>query len=61
MEGDPDLPANEATGLLSSARKTEAENAEDDKDTPVHKDIHDTIFLAVPIFLAMLSWVGVRT
>ncbi|CAB9509676.1 toxin extrusion protein 1 [Seminavis robusta] len=28
---------------------------------PLQKDIHDTIYLAGPIFAAMLSWVGMKT
>ena len=61
MGEDRDLPTEE-TGLLVG-KSTGAVARDDDgeeEDTSIQKDIHDTISLAMPIFLAMLSWVGVR-
>jgi multidrug resistance protein, MATE family len=62
------MVATEETGLLS---KTESGRTEDttldsnpqfkNKHPSLRKDIHDTIWLAGPIFMAMLSWVGMKT
>ena len=57
MVEDSEIPTEE-TGLLK-AKPSEAEQEEE--DTTIQKDIHDTITLAMPIFLAMLSWVGVSS
>ena len=57
MGEDSEVPTEE-TGLLK-AKPSDVEQEEE--DTTIQKDIHDTITLAMPIFLAMLSWVGVSS
>jgi multidrug resistance protein, MATE family len=62
------MVATEETSLLT---KTESGRTEDTtldssyslqrKQHPLRKDIHDTIWLAGPIFVSMLSWVGMKT
>ena len=63
MGEDRDLPTEE-TGLLvgksTGAVARDDDGEEEEEDSSIQKDIHDTISLAMPIFLAMLSWVGVR-
>lgn len=63
MEGDPECPT-ETTGLLDKDDQPKHQGKdgfEDDTNTTVRRDIHDTIFIAAPIFCAMLSWVGMKT
>ena len=54
MSGDPEKA--EADPLV-----TKEEKDDPDRNATVHDDIVDTIKLGVPIFVAMLSWVGVST
>ena len=36
-------------------------NDDDDKDSSLLQDAKDTITLAIPIFLSMLAWIGMKT
>ena len=52
------LATNDST--VSSTSTTNASDA-DDRGATLWNDVHDTFALAMPIFLSMLSWVGVRS
>lgn len=55
---DENVP-NEETGLL--AQSGDSDHDDKDESITIKQDVHDTIYLALPIFLAMLSWVGMKT
>ena len=55
--------ATEQSSLLATHDSTvsaTSTNASDERGASLWKDVHDTFTLAMPIFLSMLSWVGVR-
>ena len=55
--------ATEQSSLLAthdSTVSTTSTDATDERGATLWNDVHDTFTLALPIFLSMLSWVGVR-
>jgi multidrug resistance protein, MATE family len=76
-EKDPLLPVKSETGLTEDTNKTNSSFEDDDDNTPdkddeddhayssysslLWSDAKDTIRLSFPIFIATLSWVGMKT
>jgi MATE family multidrug resistance protein len=57
---DPELQAQGREGEpLLKPKNFEEDNVESSES--VSQDAHDTLLLGIPIFLAMLSWVGMKT
>lgn len=61
MEGDPEITSEETSLLKPSIEASEPDHADDEREATVLKDVVDTLVLGTPIFMAMLSWVGMKT
>jgi hypothetical protein len=57
---DPEKGSTETTPLVGAKKKVESFTSEISENS-VWEDAVDTVQLGIPIFIAMLSWVGVRT
>ena len=60
LNEDSDKLASEKTPLVSPTEVEEQPLKEGHKVHTILEDAIDTVKLGVPIFIAMLSWVGVR-
>jgi len=64
MSKDPEaqaLASKQEKDPLVADSSNHSSNDEDEENTSILRDAKDTLVLGVPIFLAMLSWVGMKT